>query len=335
MRSSNLIKVLFGVGVSVCILLFATQMGSIHIQTSDVIATLFHKNDNSMYTTILWDIRIPRIILGFLVGGALSVSGMALQTLLRNPLAEPYTVGVSSGATLAVVISIVLPISFLHEHAVISNSFAMFGGIFALLIVLIFARMGQRSLSTESIILSGIILSAFLGAFITLLISLSENSQMQSILGWTMGSLNGATWEDVQYVWPWIFIGSVYILLRLKTIRAFSDGDSFAEHIGVSVKIEKTLLFVAIAIIAGAAVSVSGMIGFVGLIIPHLIRRTIRGHSIAAYTLSFLVGGSYLVVADLIARTILSPTELPIGVITAIFGAPIFTLILVRQRQGG
>jgi iron complex transport system permease protein len=331
---NNHTKLVLWILISSVILLFAVKLGSVRIPLSEVIDSLVH-HEGTLNRVIIWDIRLPRIILGLLVGGALSASGMALQSLLRNPLAEPYTIGVSSGATLAVVLCIVLPIPFIEAYSYLSNLFALIGSLLALLLVLSIAKWGQRALTTESIVLAGIVLSAFFSSIITLLISLSKNSEMQNILGWMMGSLNGSTWTDVMYVTPVILLGFVYILFRMRTIRAFSDGDASAQSIGVSIAVEKTLLFVAIAMMAGAAVSISGMIGFVGLIVPHFVKRMIRGNNISAYLLSFILGGSYLVTADLVARTIVAPAELPIGVITAIIGAPIFTWILIRQRRGG
>lgn len=334
-NSNKGIILLVGCFISVISILVAIQLGSVDMSWKETLKSIFTLNRESLNSIIIWDIRLPRIILSFLVGGTLSAAGMALQTLLRNPLAEPYTIGVSSGATLAVAISIVVPIPFLANGSNGMNLLALIGAIIALFLVLFIANWGRKSLMTESIILAGIVLSAFFGAFITLLISLSKNSETQAILGWMMGSLNGATWADVYYVIPFVTCGFIYLLIRIKTLRALSEGDSAAQQVGIRISLEKTFLFIAIAVMTGAVVSVSGMIGFVGLIVPHFARRLIRGINWSTYILCFIVGGSYLVLADLIARTIIAPVELPIGVVTAIIGAPIFTWILVRARQGG
>lgn len=334
-RSNNYIKVLFVLLVSVTVILWATKLGSVSISFGDVVKSLFHKHASSTNEIIIWEIRLPRVLVGFFVGGALSAAGMALQSLLRNPLAEPYTIGVSSGATLATVVGITLPITWIQNQVFFLHFFALIGAIVALLLVLIIARAGNRSLATESVILSGIILSAFLGAILTLLISLSKTTEVQAILGWMMGSLNGATWSDFYYVVPFITAGFIYLQIRIKIIRALSDGDASAHSLGIQVSREKTMLYVAIAGMTGAAVSVSGMIGFVGLIVPFFSRKLFRGINRSAYFICFLIGGSYLVLADLVARILISPSELPIGVVTAILGAPTFAWILIRQRREG
>ncbi|WP_231597592.1 iron ABC transporter permease [Bacillus sp. SA1-12] len=284
--------------------------------------------------TIIWEIRYPRVLLAFLVGAALSLAGAAFQGLLRNPLADPYTIGVSSGASLGAVMVLYfqLTIPFLGSYTL--PVIAIIGGFITMFIVFGVTHLSTRQLSIETIILAGIIVSSFISAIISLIISLSEREDVRQILYWLMGNVGMRGWSHVKLMIPFLLIGAIVLLSRSRELNAFALGEESAEHLGVDIQRSKLIILVGASLLTGAAVSVSGSIGFVGLVIPHFIRLLCGPNHRHVLPLSMLVGGGYLILADLVARTIIAPSELPIGVITSLIGAPVFALLLIRERIG-
>jgi iron complex transport system permease protein len=203
-----------------------------------------------------------------------------------------------------------------------------------MLIVFAVTHLSNRKLSIETIILAGIIVSSFIGAVISLVISLSSREDTRQILYWLMGNVGMRGWSHVQLIVPFFVIGAFLLLVRSRELNALALGEESAEHIGVNVQKGKIFILVGASLLTGASVSVSGSIGFVGLVIPHFIRLLIGPNHRHVLPLSMLAGGGYLILADLVARSIIAPSELPIGVITALIGAPIFALLLIRERVG-
>lgn len=296
--------------------------------------TIFGEEIQKTVVKIIWEIRFPRVLLAFFVGAALSLAGAAFQGLLRNPLADPYTIGVSSGASLGAVsvLYFQITLSFLGSYTL--PVIAILSGLFTMLIVFAVTHFSNRKLSIETIILAGIIVSSFIGAVISLVISLSSQEDTRQILYWLMGNIGMRGWSHVKLIVPFFIIGAFLLIVRSRELNAFALGEESAEHIGVNVQRGKIYILIGASLLTGAAVSVSGSIGFVGLVIPHFIRLLIGPNHRHVLPLSMLVGGGYLILADLIARTIIAPSELPIGVITALIGAPIFALLLIRERFG-
>lgn len=285
-----------------------------------------------MYANIVMNIRLPRVLLSGIVGASLAIAGAAFQGLLRNPLADPYTLGVSSGASLGAVLTlffhISLPFFGLFTLPIISIT-ASFATIF---IVLFFARRIDRAMRVETIILTGVIFSSFLGALISLMIALT-GEELRQIIGWLLGSVSMRGWDYVWIVLPFSLAGSVILLFHAKELNAMSFGEEQAQHLGVHVQRKKMNVLIAGSILTGAAVAVSGTIGFVGLVIPHFIRILCGPNHLHLLPMSILAGSSFLIAADLVSRTIIAPSELPIGVITALIGAPVFALILTKRRM--
>ncbi len=281
---------------------------------------------------IIWEIRFPRVLLGILVGAALSLAGAAFQGLLRNPLADPYTIGVSSGAALGAVFVLFFQISIVGLYEYTLPIISILSGFAALLLVFGVTRLSSRHLSIETIILAGIIVSAFIGALISLVISLSPREDVGQILYWLMGNIGMRGWTHVTLIIPFLIIGSAMLLLSHRELNALALGESSAENIGVNVKKSKVLILIGASLLTGASVAVSGTVGFVGLVIPHLVRLLVGPNHRHVLPLSMLIGSSYLVIADLLARTLIAPSELPIGVITALIGTPIFALLLIREK---
>lgn len=280
------------------------------------------------------EIRFPRVLLAGFVGASLSMAGAAFQGLLRNPLADPYTLGVSSGASLGAVatlfFSLSIPFLGLYTLPIISIGAA----ILTMFAVLFFARSVERSMKVETIILTGIIFSSFLGAFISLMIALT-GQELRQIIGWLLGSVSMRGWDYVKLIAPCFVIGSVLLMANAKELNVLSYGEERAQHLGVNVQRRKMMILAAGSILTGAAVAVSGTIGFVGLVIPHFIRLIWGPPHGRLLILSGLFGAGFLILADLAARIVIAPSELPIGVITSLIGAPVFAFILMRNRKGG
>lgn len=282
---------------------------------------------------IIWNIRFSRVVLAFLVGASLSLAGAAFQGLLQNSLADPYTIGISSGASLGAVLCmyISIPATFLGGFA--QPLAAIVFGLVTLIIVLVITNYSTGKLSNETIILAGIIISSFLSAVISLLIALSPREDISNILYWLMGSVSMRGWGHVQLITPFFLAGTAIILYHYKELNNMALGEQAARFSGMDVRRKKKIILIGASILTGSAVAVSGAIGFVGLVIPHLVRLLTGANHRYVLPFSLLIGGSYLVLADLIARTIIAPGELPIGVVTALVGSPIFAILLVKQRQ--
>lgn len=281
---------------------------------------------------IIWLIRMPRVLVAFLVGAALAAAGCAMQGLLRNPLADPYTLGVSSGASVGAVFVIYTGWSLPMLGSLTLPVMSITAGLLTLFIVIGLARTVRKDLSNEVVILSGIIVSSFLGALISLMIALSGEN-MRAIVSWLLGSVAMKSWRHVQMTLPFFLLGWLLLAVRAKEINIFASGEQSAHHMGVNVERTKLWILIACSCLTGAAVSVSGTIGFVGLVIPHMIRMMAGPSQRHLLFLSIVNGGTFLVVTDWLARILLSPEELPLGVITALVGAPVFALILIQSRK--
>lgn len=261
-------------------------------------------------------------------------SGAAFQGLLRNPLADPYTIGVSSGASLGAVLVIFFQVTIIGLGNFTLPIVAIVSGFITLLIVFGLVRLSSRSLAIETIVLAGIIVSSFISAIVSLIISLGDRDAMTQILYWLYGSVGMRGWEYIQLIIPFMILGTFILLIHSRELNAFALGEEAADHIGVNVKRGKTMILIGASLLTGASVAVSGSIGFVGLVIPHLVRLLVGPNHRHVLPLSFIIGGTFLMFADLLARIVIAPRELPIGVITAIIGAPVFAFLLIREKIG-
>ncbi|KAB2330586.1 FecCD family ABC transporter permease [Bacillus mesophilum] len=320
-------------------ILLGVSIGSVSVPIMQILqiigAEIFHYKPDGvdpLFENIVMNIRLPRVVLAGLVGASLAIAGAAFQGLLRNPLADPYTLGVSSGASVGAVMTlffgITLPAAGLFTLPILSIAFAFI----TILFVLMFARQIDRVMRVETIILTGIIFSSFLGAVISLMIALTGD-ELRQIIGWLLGSVSMRGWDYVLILLPFLIVGSAILLSSSHELNAMSFGEERAFHIGVNVQRKKMLILIGGSILTGGAVAVSGTIGFVGLVIPHLTRLMWGPDHRHLLLLSMLTGSGFLILADLLARTIISPAELPIGVITALIGAPVFAVILMKRRS--
>ncbi len=286
---------------------------------------------------VLLSIRLPRVLLAILVGAALGLSGAALQGLFRNPLADPALIGVSGGAALAAVATIVF------GQAIASATLpglrpyllplaAFLGGLAVTLLLQRLARRGGRT-DVATLLLAGIALNAITGAAMGLLLFIADDGQLRSITLWTLGSLAGRPWSAILPAVPLILAGGLALLAMARPLNALLLGETEAYHLGIAVEPLKRRLVLAVAAATGAAVAVSGMIGFVGLVVPHLVRLLLGADHRFVLPLSAVGGAALLLFADLAARHIVLPAELPIGILTALFGGPFFLWLLLRRRR--
>jgi iron complex transport system permease protein len=313
------------------------SIGSTSIPFSSIILSFsdlfFHTNYvTNDIQTIVMNIRVPRVLLAALVGACLSLAGVAFQGILRNPLADPFTLGVSSGASVGAVFvlffQISLPIITYFTLPIVSILF----GFFTLMILILFVRKLDNSISVETIILGGIIISSFCSALLSLFISFSDN-ELRAVIGWLMGNLGG---RGIQYSFtlaPFLVISFLMLFSQNRQLDAMTFGSSNAKHIGINVKKSTYIILFTGSILSGAAVAVSGTIGFVGLVVPHFTRTLVGPLHKKLLPLSMINGAIFLIGADIISRVILAPRELPIGVITSLIGAPIFALILLQIKR--
>ncbi|OWV82883.1 iron ABC transporter [Rhizobium sp. R72] len=336
-RLALLTILLLAVG-SVLSLLFSVTTGASNASFLDVIANVAGSDDalNARDRIIIFDIRMPRAILGLLVGGSLAVSGAIMQGLFRNPLADPGLVGVSSGASLGAVVIIVLASTFAAPLYTLLGIYALpiaaFGGGLASTWLLYRIATGNGQTSVATMLLAGIALGSLAGALTGLLIYMANDQQLRDLTFWGMGSLAGATWAKITAAGPIILLSFAAIPFIASGLNAITLGEATAFHMGVPVQRLKNIAIVSVAAATGASVAVSGGIGFVGIVVPHVLRMSIGPDHRFLLPASALLGGSLLIFADVLARTIVAPAELPIGIITAAVGGPFFLWILLRHR---
>lgn len=286
---------------------------------------------------VLLIIRLPRILLGILAGASLGISGAALQGLFRNPLAEPGLIGISSGAALFATAVIVLEGRLLSGFRELTGYYGLMLAAFAgaclcALLVYRMAVSGGRAI-VPILLLAGIAINALSGSFTGLLTYLSSNEQLRTITFWMLGSLGGASWQTVIALLPFTLIPLLALPLMGKSLNAFSLGEQQAFHLGVSTgRVKKVVLLLA-TMAVGASVAVSGVIGFIGLVVPHILRMGFGADHRLVLPGSALLGATVLLLSDLFARTIVAPAELPIGIVTAVIGCPVFIYIIFRERK--
>jgi iron complex transport system permease protein len=276
---------------------------------------------------IVWQLRAPRVVLAALVGGMLAIAGSAYQGVFRNPLADPYLLGVAAGAGLGATIAI----GYISAGAGVVPLAAFIGASFAVAGAYAVGRSVGGARSTGTLILAGVTMATFLAAAQTFVLQ-QRSENLKEIYAWLLGGFIVADWHDVWLAGPYVVVGSVVILLHRRVLDVLSLGDEEAAALGMNVRRTRLLIIAAATVGTAAAVAVSGLIAFVGIIVPHTVRLLVSTSYRAVVPLSLVVGGGFMVFADVLARSVLSPQELPIGVVTAIFGGPFFAVVLRLTR---
>lgn len=331
----------------VVVALLSVGIGAVEISPLQVLAIGLHKvgltslpfnvEFSEQQESVLWAIRLPRLLLGLLVGAGLAVSGAVLQSLFRNPLADPTLIGVSSGAALAVSLTIVvgerLALSFLGFNKPYFLPFAAFFG--GLMTTLFIYRLGKRAQGTSvtTMLLAGIAVNAFAFAGIGFCSFIATDAQLRNISFWNLGSVGGATWQTLVMVAPLILIAIFFLIKMARVLNVILLGEDEARHLGVNIERLKWQAICLVALAVGATVAVSGTISFAGLVVPHLLRLTSGADHRYLLKNSAILGANLIVGADILARTALSPAELPIGIVTAFIGAPFFIWLLLKNGK--
>lgn len=309
--------------------IFSLSVGPAGIPLKKIMSIILEGRGTTDYS-IIFDIRLPRIILGFAIGGALSLAGVILQGMFRNSLVEPYTLGISGGAALGVCFSMLLR---LHTvFGIVSLPLSGFSGAILTIILVYYLSLKRGILKIQDLLLTGVMLSFIASSLIMLIMSLSRSEDLHNIVFWIMGSLEEPSLFLIKLACGIAILGLAIAYFFCLDLNAFCLGEDEARHLGVNVERVKRILFLLASLLTGVCVSVAGIIGFVGLVVPHFVRMfTGRDHRILLVS-SFLCGGSFLIFCDTVARIIAAPMELPVGVITGIFGGSIFIYALTRKR---
>lgn len=318
--------------------MFSLASGASDASISAIVLDLLGQGDavTARDRLIIYQIRLPRMLLGILVGAALAVSGAVMQGLFRNPLADPGLVGVSAGSSLGAVAVIVLGGGLLAPLASILGEMALplmafLGGLATtLLLYHVATRQGRTSVAT--MLLAGIALAALAMALTGVLIFMADDRQLRDLTFWSLGSLAGATWGKIMAVGPIVITALLMTPFLARGLNALALGEPTAHHLGIPVQRLKYGAILSVSAAVGASVAVSGGIGFVGIVVPHLLRLIIGPDNRYLIPASALLGASLLLLADAVARTLVAPAELPIGIVTALAGAPFFLWILLRRR---
>jgi iron complex transport system permease protein len=343
-RSRNAVVLITLGGFLIISVLWSLTIGAVAVPIQDVAIILIQKLGffiktpvNEMHVMVMDNIRIPRVAMTVLIGAALGISGAALQGLFRNPLVEPSLIGISGGSACAVVVFVVFGASLPIDkdgwtYALLLPFTAFVGGVVATLVVLTLS-MRERKTSIALLILVGVAINALAGAGIGLAIFYADENQLRTFTFWTLGDLGGSTSGNLLIAAPLLTVPVVLLLFFAKPLNALALGESEAYHVGVNVEHVKRYIVLLCALGVGVSVAMAGMIGFVGLIIPHLIRVLFHADNRLVLPASVFGGASLLIIADAIARTIVSPAELPIGVVTALIGSPFFVGLLMKAKM--
>ncbi len=311
----------------VVVMVLSLVLGTADVSLKDVIGVITGSvPQDDPIRLIIFKIRLPRIILAGLVGFALSLGGVTFQAILRNPLADPFILGVSSGSAFGAVIAITVGFSFSIGVPLLS-----FGG--ALFTIFLVMFLGARKMGMESstILLTGVIVNAFFTAIIMFFISTSADDRLHTMLFWLYGDLSQSQYTQLAIIGPFVLIAGLILYSFSRDLNIITTGDEMASQLGVNVSFTKNVGLITISLLMGLVVAFSGLIGFVGLIVPHLARMAFRADHRMLIPVASIGGAIFLIAADTLARTLVSPSELPVGVITAFLGAPFF-LILLRKR---
>ena len=321
-------------------LVLGAAIGSSEIPVGNLMSVMSNKlfkvplpaDISPVAVSILWSIRLPRAVMAFLVGAALAASGTVMQSVLRNPLASSYTLGVSSGASLFAAIIIVTGFSLPLVGQYTLPLFGFLGGLATVFLAMALTLKFDRNLENQTVILVGMVLSLFVNALLTMVTALSSD-RLSRLVFWQMGSFSGQTWTNCGLVLSILLAGLLVLLCYTREMDLMTFGEEQALSAGVDLRKVKFILIAVSSLLTGTAVSLAGVIGFVDLIAPHVVRKIFGSNHRLVVPMSALFGGTFMTLADMVSRTILAPQDLPVGAVTALIGAPFFAYIYFRRRR--
>jgi iron complex transport system permease protein len=321
------VKLLFVGIAAVLAALLGLSVGAVSISPGEIVTAL--TDPAAPHAAIVRDLRLPRVLLGFVLGGALAVSGAALQALLRNPLADPYLLGLSGGAGLGAVLALASGVIavWLVPGAAFVGALGAVGLVYAL------GRTSSGRLDARVLLLAGVVASSFATAIMSALMALSTASELRNAFLWLLGGLGRASWESLILYLLWIPLPLALLFGSARGLDLLALGEETAGYLGAEVDRVKRNVVLSTALLTAASVAVAGMVGFIGLVVPHAVRRILGPLHGRVLPLSFVVGGTLLVAADAVARIIVRPIELPVGVVTALVGVPVFAVLLKRGTR--
>ena len=340
-RSNRLVLILLLLGGGLITASFlANAFGAVNIPLPDILKMVLNKiavfdfpsTWRAVDETIIFQIRLPRVIGGALVGAALATAGVLFQGLLRNPMADPYIIGTSAGAALGATIAMMLPINLVFLGFGLVPAAAFGGALITVLLVYNLARIGGKT-PIISMLLAGFVVSSLLAAVMMFLMSISDRLNLQSVYSFLMGHISVTSWGQLAVITPLVIGGIIGARFFAFHLNAFSLGEEGAAYLGVEVEKDKIRILALGSLLTATAVSISGLVGFVGLVVPHAVRMNLGPDHRLLLPASALAGAAFLIIADLLARILLAPAEIPVGVITAIIGAPFFLYLLRRTRR--
>lgn len=337
---TNKKKCIISIFILISIIYIGTSIGGSNISMLDTISIIANKTFGITLrdgvlpkdVSIIWKIRLPRVLLAFLVGGCLATSGAVVQSILKNQLASPYTLGVSSGASLGAGLVIITGITIPVIGSFTLPFVGFIFGLFTVYLVILFSSKIDKTMSNNTIILAGMVFSLFVNALLTTLTAMFSED-LKRIALWQMGSFAMKGWTYVGLIIPFCLVGMIGTLMYTKEMDILTFGEEQAQSVGVDTSKVKTKLFIFSAVLTGGAVSLSGTIGFVDLIAPHVVRKIFGSNHKYVIPMSFVFGGCLMVVTDLIARSVFAPTELPVGAVTALIGAPFFAYVYFKKAS--
>lgn len=334
--------VLLLVAALILSLIIAVSIGSVSISIEEVYGVIMHKLfgmgaaeqfGKGAIHDVVWLIRLPRLMLAAIVGSSLAVCGVIMQALVKNPLADPYVLGISSGASLGATFAIMLGVGAVFGRHAIGVS-AFIGAFISSILVMIVSNIGGRS-NAVKLLLAGMALSAICSSFSSFIIYIANDKEgMQTLTFWMMGSVAGAKWEMLSVIYPVVIIGIAFLWTQSRVLNLMLLGDDIAMTLGTDLHRFRQLYLVIVALMIGFVVYCAGMIGFVGLIIPHLVRILFGTNHKKIIPLAALTGAIFLVWADVLCRIIIPNAELPVGILTSMIGAPCFIYLMIKKQYG-
>jgi iron complex transport system permease protein len=310
-----------------CLTLLSLRAGAVDVSWSDFFALISgRETGDPILQAVLFELRLPRVLFAIIVGGALALSGAVMQALFRNPLAEPTLIGISSGASLGAVAALLFGFG-----SVLATGLAGFTG--AMVATVAAYLVGRRMPGVAGLLLAGIAINAFALSVVSLLITFTSDTQFRSFAFWSLGSLTRASWSSLVWLLPWSVLLSLWLVLRWRVLNALLLGEREAQHLGFDLKRVRLELIFGICLLVGPLVAVTGGIAFIGLVMPHVVRLWLGADHRLLLPMSWMGGAAALLLADGLARLVLMPAELPLGVITSLVGGPFFLWLLLSRRN--